>query len=66
MVEGLGNLPGDSGGVAFSMMTPLRSLTKYDLTLVEVGQEETKLLRMEKWLADRPAHPGGVARQFGQ
>lgn len=66
MVEGLGNLPGDSGGVAFSMMTPLRSLTKYDLTLVEVGQEETKLLRMEKWLADRSAHPGGVARQFGQ
>jgi polyhydroxyalkanoate synthase len=21
-------------------------------------------LRMEKWLADRPAHPGGVARQW--
>jgi polyhydroxyalkanoate synthase subunit PhaC len=66
MVEGLGNLPGDSGGVAFSMMTPLRSLTKYNLTLVEVGQDEAKLLRMEKWLADRSAHPGGVARQFGQ
>jgi polyhydroxyalkanoate synthase len=67
MVEALGNLPGDIGGVAFSMMTPLRSLTKYSLTLVEVGQDEAKLmnfLRMEKWLADRPAHPGGVARQW--
>jgi polyhydroxyalkanoate synthase len=37
MVEGLGNLPGDIGGVTFSMMTPLRSLTKYNLTLVDVG-----------------------------
>ena len=67
MVESLGNLPGDIGGVAFSMMTPLRSLTKYSLTLVDVGQDEAKLmnfLRMEKWLADRPAHPGGVARQW--
>jgi polyhydroxyalkanoate synthase len=67
LVEGLGNLPGDIGGVAFSMMTPLRSLTKYNLTLVEAGQDEAKLLnflRMEKWLADRPAHPGGVARQW--
>jgi polyhydroxyalkanoate synthase subunit PhaC len=67
MVDALGNLPGDIGGIAFSMMTPLRSLTKYNLTLVEVGQNEAKLmnfLRMEKWLADRPAHTGAAARQW--
>lgn len=67
MVEALGNLPGDIGGIAFSMMTPMRSLTKYNLTLVEVGQDEAKLmnfLRMEKWLADRPDHPGAAGRQW--
>lgn len=67
MVDALGNLPGDIGGIAFSMMTPMRSLSKYSLTLMEVGQDEAKLmnfLRMEKWLADRPAHPGAAARQW--
>jgi polyhydroxyalkanoate synthase subunit PhaC len=67
MVDALGNLPGDIGGIAFSMMTPMRSLTKYSLTLVEAGQDEARLmnfLRMEKWLADRPAHPGAAARQW--
>lgn len=67
MIEGLGNVPGDVGGIAFSMMTPLRSLSKYNLALVDAGQDDAKLLnflRMEKWLADRPAHPGEVARQW--
>jgi polyhydroxyalkanoate synthase len=67
MVETLGNVPGDIGGLAFTMMTPMRSLAKYNLTLVEASQDEARLmnfLRMEKWLADRPAHPGGAARQW--
>lgn len=67
MAEALGNLPGDIGAIAFSMMTPLRSLTKYNMTLMEVGQDEARLLnflRMEKWLADRPDHPGATARQW--
>jgi polyhydroxyalkanoate synthase subunit PhaC len=67
VVETLGNFPGDIGGVAFTMMTPMRSLAKYNLTLVEASQDEAKLmnfLRMEKWLADRPAHAGAAARQW--
>lgn len=67
LVDTLGNVPGDIGGMAFTMMTPMRSLAKYNLTLVEASQDEAKLmnfLRMEKWLADRPAHAGGAAKQW--
>lgn len=67
IVDTLGNVPGDIGGMAFTMMTPMRSLAKYNLTLVEASQDEGKLmnfLRMEKWLADRPAHAGGAAKQW--
>lgn len=67
LVDTLGNVPGDIGGMAFTMMTPMRSLAKYNLTLVEASQDEAKLmnfLRMEKWLADRPAHAGAAARQW--
>jgi polyhydroxyalkanoate synthase len=51
----------------FSLMTPFRSLAKYNLTLLEVGQDRDKLLnflRMEKWLADRPDHTAASARQW--
>lgn len=67
LVDTLGNIPGDIGGTAFTLMTPMRSLAKYSLTLVAVSQDEAKLLnflRMEKWLADRPAHAGAAARQW--
>ena len=67
LIDALGNIPGEVGGAMFSMMTPVRSLAKYNLTLLEVGQDREKLLnflRMEKWLADRPAHPGEAARQW--
>lgn len=67
LVDASGNIPGELGGMMFSMMTPFRSLAKYNLTLLEVGQDRDKLLnflRMEKWLADRPAHPGEAARQW--
>ncbi|SEE69485.1 polyhydroxyalkanoate synthase [Rhizobiales bacterium GAS191] len=67
LIDILGNIPGEIGGAMFSMMTPFRSLAKYNLTLLEVGQDRDKLLnflRMEKWLADRPAHPGEAARQW--
>jgi polyhydroxyalkanoate synthase len=67
LVDALGNIPGEVGGTLFSLMTPLRSLAKYNLTLLEVGQDRAKLmnfLRMEKWLADRPAHTGESARQW--
>ena len=67
MIDTVGNIPGEVGGALFSMMTPFRSLTKYNLTLMEAGQDRDKLmnfLRMEKWLADRPDHTGASARQW--
>ena len=67
MVDALGNIPGEVGGAMFSIMTPFRSLAKYNLTLMEVGQDRDKLLyflRMEQWLADRPAHSGAAGRQW--
>jgi polyhydroxyalkanoate synthase len=67
LIDAMGNIPGEIGGAMFSMMTPFRSLAKYNLTLLDVGQDREKFLnflRMEKWLADRPAHPGEAARQW--
>lgn len=67
MIEVWGVLPGEFMSAIFSMMTPIRSLTKYNLDLVEIVDDEKKLLnflRMEKWLADRPHHPGEAARQW--
>jgi polyhydroxyalkanoate synthase len=67
LIDTMGNVPGEVGGAMFSLMTPFRSLAKYNLTLLEVGQDRAKLmnfLRMEKWLADRPAHTAESARQW--
>jgi len=62
-----GNLPGELMGSIFASMTPMRTLLKYNLDLMEIAADKSKLLnflRMEKWLADRPHHPGEVARQW--
>ena len=67
LIEAYGNLPGEFMGSVFSMMTPMRTLTKYNLDLIEVMDDKTKLLnflRMEKWIADRPHHPGEAAKQW--
>lgn len=67
VLDAMGNMPGEVGGAMFSMMTPFRSLAKYNLTLMEVGQDRAKLmnfLRMEKWLSDRPDHTAEAARQW--
>jgi polyhydroxyalkanoate synthase subunit PhaC len=67
MIDTVGNVSGEVGGAMFSLMTPFRSLAKYNLTLLEVGQDRDKLLnflRMEKWLADRPDHTAASARQW--
>ena len=67
LIDTMGNVPGDVGGAMFSLMTPFRTLAKYNLTLLQVGQDRASLmnfLRMEKWLADRPAHTGESARQW--
>lgn len=67
LIDTVGNVPGEVGGMMFSMMTPFRSLAKYNLTLMDAGQDRDKLmnfLRMEKWLSDRPDHTGASARQW--
>jgi polyhydroxyalkanoate synthase subunit PhaC len=67
LVDSHGGLPGEFMSSVFSLMTPMRSLTKYNIELIDVIDDEAKLmnfLRMEKWLADRPAHPGEAAKQW--
>jgi polyhydroxyalkanoate synthase subunit PhaC len=67
LIDANGNLPGELMSFVFSMMTPVNALTKYNLGLFDVMDDEKKLLnflRMEKWLADRPDHPGEAAKQW--
>jgi len=67
MVDTLGLAPGALVGFAFLMMNPVSNVTKYTTELVEILDDEAKLLnflRMERWIADRPGHPGEVMRQW--
>ena len=67
LIDANGNLPGEFMGAIFNQMTPMRSLLKYNLDLLEIADDEQRLmnwLRMEKWIADRPDHPGEAAKQW--
>lgn len=67
LIDAYGNLPGEFMGSVFSMMTPMRTLMKYNLDMLDVVDDEKKFLnflRMEKWIADRPHHPGEAAKQW--
>jgi len=67
LVDAYGAAPGSLVGFAFLMMNPLSNVTKYTIDLVDVLDDEAKLLnflRMERWIADRPDHPGEVVRQW--
>jgi polyhydroxyalkanoate synthase subunit PhaC len=67
LIDAHGSLPGQFMGAVFSMMTPMRSLLKYNVDMLDVADDEKKLLnflRMEKWIADRPDHPGEAAKQW--
>ena len=62
-----GNMPGTFTGAMFSALTPMNSMTKYNLGLQRLdGDEDATLnfLRMEKWIADRPDHPGAAAKEW--
>jgi hypothetical protein len=51
----------------FSQMTPGATMSKYNVGLLDTFDDEKRLLnflRMEKWLADRPHHPGEAAKQL--
>lgn len=68
MIDSFGYLPGQMTGMIFQEMTPTATLTKYnwDLPRALSGPREQALnfLRMEKWLRDRPHHPGEAAKQW--
>jgi polyhydroxyalkanoate synthase len=67
LIDANGNLPGEFMGAIFNQMSPMRSLLKYNLDLLEIADDEQRLmnwLRMEKWIADRPDHPGEAAKQW--
>ncbi len=67
LIDANGNLPGQFMGAVFNQMSPMRSVLKYNLDMLEVVEDEKKLLnwlRMEKWIADRPDHPGEAAKQW--
>lgn len=67
LIETYGMLPGEMTGAIFSSLTPINSMTKYSLGIANMdGDRDAMLnfLRMEKWIADRPDHPGELARQW--
>jgi polyhydroxyalkanoate synthase len=67
LIDAYGNLPGEIMGAMFQAITPIKSMTKYNLDLLDVFSDEDKVInfmRMEKWLADRPHHPGEAAKQW--
>jgi polyhydroxyalkanoate synthase len=67
LIDANGNLPGEFMGAIFNQMSPMRSLLKYNFDLIEIADDEERLmnwLRMEKWIADRPDHPGEAAKQW--
>ena len=67
LIDANGNLPGEFMGAVFNQMSPIRSMLKYNLDMLEVVDDEKRLLnflRMEKWIADRPDHPGEAAKQW--
>ena len=68
MIDAYGQLPGEMSGLAFLEMTLVKSLTKYQWDAVKSLSGERKqvlnFLRMEKWLVDRPNHPGEAAKQW--
>jgi polyhydroxyalkanoate synthase subunit PhaC len=67
LIEANGNLPGELMSYVFGQMTPGTTLSKYNVGLLDTFDDEKKLLnflRMEKWIADRPHHPGEAAKQL--
>lgn len=67
MIDTMGVLPGELTGAVFSSLTPVTSMTKYNIGLAQMDGDEKAMinfLRMEKWIADRPDHPGAAARQW--
>jgi len=67
LVNEHGNLSGQVTSALFQQLVPARTLAKYTSDLVTLADNPQALdtfLRMEKWLADRPDHPGAAAKEW--
>ena len=67
LVDERGNLSGQLTGALFQQLVPARTLAKYSSGLAALAGDAEALdtfLRMEKWLADRPDHPGAAAKEW--
>ncbi len=67
LVDTSGITPGPTIGFSFVMMNPLGNLSKYSIDLIDVLDDDRKLLNflhMERWIADRPDNPGEFVRQW--
>ena len=67
LVDERGNLSGQLTGELFQQLAPARTLAKYTSRLAGLADDREALdtfLRMEKWLADRPDHPGAAAKEW--
>lgn len=67
LIDVHGNMPGEMTGAMFSALTPMASMTKYNLGLQRLNGDEKAILnflRMEKWIGDRPDHPGAAAKEW--
>ena len=68
LIDSYGQMPGSVTGMLFQEMTPMKSMTKYNWDLADSlsgsKDEVVNFLRMEKWLSDRPNHPGEAAKQW--
>lgn len=67
LVDTMGNSPGPLVGFAFLMMNPVGNAAKYSYELLDMLDDDKKLLgflRMERWISDRPDNPGEVVRQW--
>ena len=67
LIREYGNLPGEMTGAVFQGLAPARTFSKYTTDLIDIAEDDDALetfMRMEKWLADRPDHPGAAAKQW--
>lgn len=67
LVDVFGYLPGGLMGATFQAMTPGRGMETYTTGLLDLAQDAAALrrfLRMERWLMDRPHHPGAAAKEL--
>lgn len=62
-----GVIPGAVTGAIFQSLNPVKAAGKYTTELLGLADDADALatfLRMERWLSDRPDHPGAAARQW--